>query len=304
MLKALFGGSRQSKEPETPPLPPAPLMKKPTPAEMQRIMDYFPIGKKIRYSPEYKKEVVLDTLVLAYCVEGEFIYSWDAVEFDANGTPTAFLLGPQAQRVEATRVCEFQFLVPDTTDQENSLDYPRRAMIGRNRQFHKGNTIALISNAGAQGIATLETEVDKKFLLKTGPYAQSPVVLLTPELNTFNVTDQRNNHRASVNVPITLTLQDRLRGPCIIVDISVELALRIRVREGHVMPAMDAGDEVTIDIDFDNEERFFRLKASVIRRTADACVVQVVSHFKDRRFVPLSPLDLIEIKAGLLNYGK
>ncbi len=303
MLKSLFGGSRPSDEPEAAPLPPAPLMKKPSPAELKQIMDYFPIGKKIRYSPEYKKEVILDTVILAYCVEGEFVYSWDAIELDADGNPSAFLLGPQAQRVEAVRVCEFQFLVPDTTDQENTLDYPRRAMIGRNRQFHKGNTIALISNAGALGLATLETEVDKKFVLKNGPYAQSPMVLLTPQMQTLNVTDQRNTHRAKVNVPITMTLQDRLRGPCIIVDIS-DLALRIRVREGHAMPPMSRGDDVTIDIDFGDEERVSCIKAAVLRRSADACVVQIVSHLKDRRFVPLGPLDMLELKAGLLNYGK
>jgi hypothetical protein len=303
VLKSLFGGSRLQDEPEAAPLPPAPLMKKPSPAELKQIMDYFPIGKKIRYSPEYKKEVILDTVILAYCVEGEFVYSWDAIEFDADSNPSTFLLGPQRQRVEAVRVSDFQFLVPDTTDQENTLDYPRRAMIGRNRQFHKGNTIALISNAGALGLATMETEVDKKFVLKSGPYAHSPMVLLTPQLHTLNVTDQRNTHRAKVNVPVTLTLQDRLRGPCIIVDIS-DLALRIRVREGHAMPPMEHGDDVTIDIDFGNEEPVVRIKAAVLRRSADACVVQIVSHFKDRSFVPLAPLDMMELKAGLLNYGK
>lgn len=303
MLKSLFGGSRLQDEPESAPLPPAPLMKKPTPAELKQAMDHFPIGKKIRYSPEYKKEVILDTVIVAYCVEGEFVYSRDAIEFDADGNPSAFLLGPQGQRVEAARVSEFQFLVPDTTDQENTLDYPRRAMIGRNRQFHKGNTIALISNSGALGVSTLETEVDKKFVLKNGPYAQSPMVLLTPQLNTLNVTDQRNNNRSKVNVPVTLTLQDRLRGPCVIVDIS-DLALRIRVREGHAMPPMGRGDDVTIDIDLGDEDRVYQIKAAVLRRSVDACVVQIVSHLKDRRYVPLGPLDLLELKAGLLNYGK
>jgi len=304
LFKALFGGRQPDPEPEDSLPMPATLMRKPRPEELRQIVEYFPIGKKIRYSPEYKKEVVLDTLIVAYCIDGEFIYSWDAVEFDGEGNPAAFLVGPQGQRIEAARVGEFQLLVPDTSDLETTLDYHRRAMIGRNRQFHKGNAIALISNAGNLGVATLETEVDKKFILKDGPYAQSAMVLLTPQLDSITVTDQRHTHRARIDVPVTMTIQDRLRGPCVIVDIS-DVALRIRVREGHAMPPMGRGDDVTLDIDFGgDEERLFRIKAVVIRRSAESCVVKIVSHFKNRRFVPLGPLDMLELKAGLINYGK
>lgn len=305
MFKALFGGKESSEEPEALQEMPATLMRKPRPEELRQVFEYFPIGKKIRYSPEYKKEVILDTLVVAYCVDGEFIYSLDAIEVDLEGNLLGFLVGPQAQRIDIARVGEFQILVPDTSDQEKTLDYQRRAMIGRGRQFHKGNVIALISNAGGHGVATLETEVDKRLVLKSGPYSQSEMVLLTPQLDTISVSDQRGAHRARINVPVTMTIQDRLRGPCVIVDMS-DVAMRIRVREGHTMPPMGHGDDVTLDIDFgsSDEERLFRIKAMVLRRSADACVVNVISHFKDRRFVPLSPLDLLELKAGLLNYGK
>ena len=60
-------------------------MRKPRPEELRQVVEFFPIGKKIRYSPEYKKEVILDTLIVAYCVDGEYIYSWDAIEFDDRG---------------------------------------------------------------------------------------------------------------------------------------------------------------------------------------------------------------------------
>lgn len=304
MFKALFGGKQSSEEPADDLEMPATLMRKPRPEELRQVVEYFPIGKKIRYSPEYKKEVILDTLIVAYCVDGEFIYSWDSIEFDDQGAPTAFLVGPKAQRIDIARVGEFQILVPDTSDQEATLDYPRRAMIGRGRQFHKGNAIALISNAGALGVSTMETEVDKHFVLKDGPYANSAMVLLTPQLETITVTDQRGTHRARIEVPVTMTIQERLRGPGVIVDIS-DVALRIRVREGHTMPPMGRGDDVTLDIDFGgDEERLFRIKASVIRRSQESCVVRIVAHFKDRRFVPLGPLDMLELKAGLLNYGK
>jgi hypothetical protein len=37
-------------------------------------------------------------------------------------------------------------MVPDTTDMERSLDYVRRASLGRNGQFVRGNAITLISD--------------------------------------------------------------------------------------------------------------------------------------------------------------
>lgn len=305
MFKALFGGRRPEEEAEELLEVPATLMRKPRIEELKQVLEFFPIGKKIRYSPEYKREVILDTLIVAYCVDGEYIYAWDAIELDGDGTPLAFLVGPARQRIEANRVSEFLVLVPDTSDQEKTLDYQRRAMIGRNRQFHKGNSIALISNAGARGVASLETEVNNRFVLKDGPYAGLTMVLLTPQLDTLSVTDQRGAHRARIEVPVVMTIQERLRGPGIIVDIS-DVALRIRVREGHTMPPMGRGDDVTLDIDFgtEEEERLFRIKAEVIRRSPESCVVRIVAQFKDRRFSPLGPLDLLELKSGLINYGK
>ncbi|HTY02731.1 MAG TPA: PilZ domain-containing protein [Rhodocyclaceae bacterium] len=303
VLKSLFAGSRNPRRREEDHAPSAPLARKPTALELKQIMQYFPIGKKIRYVPEYKKEVVLDTLVIGYCANGHFIYSWDAIQFDAQGYPTAFLIGEAQDRIDVTRVGEFELLVPDTSDLENTLDYPRRAMIGRGRQFHKGNAIALISNSGNLGVATLETEVDRKFVMKDGPYAESSMVLLTPQMHSLTVTDQRGSKRARIDVPVTMTIQDRLRGPCMIVDIS-DVAMRVRVREGHTMPPMSRGDDITLDVDLGDDERQFHIKAQVIRRSAEACVVKLVGLVKDRRVVPFAPLDLLELKAGLLNYGK
>ena len=128
---------------------------------LKLLVEFFPIGKKLRYIPEFKKEIEFDTLLVAYCVNGEYIYSWESIELDASGVPTAFLVGDRGVRIPVSQLKQFQILVPDTSDLELTLDYHRRAIIGRGRQFIKGNYISLISNSGARGVSTMDTEVAK-----------------------------------------------------------------------------------------------------------------------------------------------
>lgn len=303
MLKKLFGGVRGSGDIEAQEKP-APRRKAVDREKLKLLTEFFPIGKKLRYIPEFKKEIIFDTLLVAYVVNGDPIYSWESIDLDPRGYPTAFRVGERDESVPAADVTLFQLLVPDTSDLEMTLDYYRRAMIGRGRQFSKGNYISLISNAGARGVSTMDTEVAKQIVLKDGPYAQTNMVLLTPELNTLEVTDQRNRTRAKTCVPTTFSVDGApLRGPCTVVDIS-DSAVRVRVRDGETMPPMRQGDQVMLEIELDEGERQYTISGLVIRRSSEACVVKLDSFRKEGRFVAFGPLDILELKAGLLNYGK
>ena len=59
-------------------------------ARIRTLLEFFPIGKKLRYYPEFKQDIVFDTLILAYCVNGNYVYSSDAIDRDAEGNPTVF----------------------------------------------------------------------------------------------------------------------------------------------------------------------------------------------------------------------
>lgn len=281
---------------------------RPLKVDLERIkalIEFFPIGKKLRYYPEFKQEIVFDTLVVAYCVNGGFVYSAEAIERDANGAPAVFRTGADDQRISVSAIHSFQFLVPDTSDLEKNLDYHRWGLIGRGRQFTSGNCISLISNAGGKGVSTVDTEVDKQVDLPDGPYAHSTMVLLTPDLTSLLITDQRKKSRTKLATPVTMSLLDgQFTGPCLIVDIS-DGELRIRRRErGTTMPAMQRGDEVIIESELGEAERRYFIKGVVIRRSTETCVVQLAGQFKDGKLINFTPLDLLELKAGLLNYGK
>ena len=303
VLKSLFGktfGSTSEKSP-------SPATDAPTRLELERIktlIEFFPIGKKLRYYPEFKQEIVFDTLVLAYCVNGEFIYSVDAIEHDPEGFPAAFRFGEGSKRTPVSALKVFQLLVPDTSDLEMKLDYQRRAMIGRGKQFSKGNYISLISNAGGRGVSTVDTEVAKKIVLPDGPYAHSTMILLTPELKTLVVTDQRRKSRTKISTPVTVSLPlGGFHGPCTIIDIS-DGGVRIRVRDrGTSLPAMRRGDEILIEVDLGEAEKHYSIKGTIIRSASETCVVLLDGQFRDGRFSHFSPLDLLELKAGLISHG-
>lgn len=271
---------------------------------LKTLLEFFPIGKKLRYYPEFKKEIVFDTLIVAYCLNGQYVYSCEAVDRDARGMPTAFRLGDDGRRLAVADVRALQVLVPDTSDLEMQLDYVRRAEIGRGKQFSKGNYISLISNAGARGMSTVDTEVARQQVMADGPYANSRMILLTPELQTLVVTDQRRKPRARTSAPVILCLPGGvLSDSCVIADMSDD-AVRIRVRDRETpLPPMAVGAEVTLDIDLGDAGQRYLLRGRVLRRASDACVVRLEGLVERGQVRGFGPLDLIELKAGLLNYA-
>lgn len=299
-MKSLFGrGAKRGAAAEASPAG-APGL---DPDRLRTLLDFFPIGRKLRYTPEFKQEIVLDTLVVGYGVNGDFVYAGEAIERDADGDPVAFRAGARNTRTPVGGVCDFQLLVPDTSDLETTLDYHRRALIGRKRQFDKGNNISLISNAGARGVSTLDTEVVRQVVLADGPYAGSMMIVLAPDWASLTVTDQRGRARARSSAPVAVTVAgSRLPGPCTIVDVS-EDAIRIRIRDTP-LPPFPAGEAVTVDLDLGEAERHYTIRGAEIRRSPETCVVRLEGLLKGGRLVRFEPLDLLELKAGLLNYGR
>jgi len=304
MLKSLFGksfGPAGAEEPASGRFPPMKIEL----AKIKTLIDFFPIGKKLRYYPEFKHEIVLDTLIVAYCVNGNFVYSSEAIERGPDDLPAAFHSSEPAIRTHVSKLKMFQLLVPDTSDLELKLDYDRRALIGRGRQFKQGNCISLISNAGGIGVSTLDTEVAKQVDLPDGPYAHANMILLTPDFSTLSVTDQRKKARTKIFVPVKMfSPLGKFSALCTIVDIS-EGELRMRMRErGTTMPELQRGDALIIETELAEAERHYLIKATVIRRSAETCVIHLDGQIRDGKLQKFVALDLLELKSGLLNSGK
>jgi hypothetical protein len=273
-------------------------------ARIKVLVEFFPIGKKLRYYPEFHQDIVLDTLAVAYCVNDHFIYSMESIETDRDGLPVFFRANEGKVRLPAAALETFRLLVPDTSHQEMKLDYLRRAQISRNGQFSVGNTISLISNAGVKGVSTVDTEVARQIILRDGPYAHMNLVLLTPDFASLSVADQRRKPRARTSVPVALVLPaEDYSGQGTIVDVS-DARMRILLDERGVAPAFHEGDAMILDIRLGEIERCYSVKGSVVRCSSETCVIGLDGYIQEGRLVPFTPLDLLELKAGLLNYTR
>ena len=272
-------------------------------ATLKLLIEHFPIGKGLRYSPDAHLAIVFDTIVVAYCVNEHYIYSRNAIKTDASGNPLAVLVEEGGTEVAADKILQLNLLVPDTSDLEGTLDYDRRSLIGRSSQFLEGNVITLIAGAGVNGAATLTTHVVQQLILAEGPYTHSKMILLRPELDSLSAADRLHKSRGKASVPVELHFKKgEAPYPCILSDFSeAAVGLHVRDHQGS-MPAIEKDDAVIIVINLGEGAKAFTIKGRVVRCAADSCVIHLEQLLKGHEFARLTLLDSLELKTGLLNF--
>lgn len=272
--------------------------------KLKMLIEHFPIGKKLRYFPEYQRDIVFNTIVVAYSVNDHFLYSRDTIKTDREGFPLAFMVNEGTVRLPGDKVRHLSLLVPDTSDMDRTLDYYRRATIGKGGQFLKGNAITLLADIGQRGVPTVDTQVEKRLKMTDGPYAGNGMVLLTPELNTLGINDQRQKQRFKTQVPVNLYLSgDAPPYGCVLADFSDQSA-RLAVGDaGSVMPPLASKDAVSIAFSLGDPPRGYVIQGVVFRRDDQSCVIHLDKLLKDGEFANIKTMDMLEIKTGLLNYG-
>ena len=274
------------------------------PADLKSLFQHFPIGRKLRYYPEFQRDIVFTTLVIAYRINDQFIYSRDAVLADTNGLPTGFQVA-DGKIIPFAKLTRFQVMVPDTSAMEGKLDYFTRAELGRTGgQFRQGNAITLMAETSDRGIPTVDTRVDRRQVMPNGPYANNAVILLIPEFDTLKLADKRQKQRVQSAIAAALHYRANTSPlPCVLADFA-ESTLRLDVRaDDEVMPEMQENDVVIVDFSIGGVEGDYRLRGKLFRRAEDFCVIKYEFLFRDGNFEKLGPMDIMEIKTGLLNLG-
>ncbi|MBC3882000.1 hypothetical protein H8K35_10075 [Undibacterium sp. LX40W] len=275
-------------------------------AWLRPVIELFPLGRKQRYYPGYKSDIVFDTMVIAYRVNGHFIYSMNAIDNNAEGDPAFFKIGANGERLHVSQLQNFELVVPDTSDLERHLDYERRAALGRGRQFEVGNTISLLSSQAGRGASVVDTVVNERIALDHGPYAHQNMICLMPNLETMSITDQRGKSRVKTDVPVLLAEPN---GPWLgawkIIDVS-DQAIRVQLQgdaeEHHDAFVLPVHSEVSVMVQVAKTEQQFQLKGYVMRRFPKARVIRLSMILKDERYQNFGPFDLVELKAALLNH--
>jgi len=269
--------------------------------KLKMLTEYFPIGRKLRYYPEYQREIVFDTIIIAYRVNNEFVYARDAVLLDGEGLPTGFRIeGKKLLPLEQLE--RFQLLVPDTTDMEMTLDYFTRAELGRAGQFRPGNAITLFVASDERELPTVDTTVDRRQIMKAGPFADSSTILLTPDFDSLGLADKRRKQRVETAIRADLYLTpDAQALPCVLEDFS-ERSLRLRVSDAsQAMPPMGPKDKVVVEFNLGEPATTCRFRGKVFRRADDFCVIEIEHLYKSGEFEKIRMMDIVEIKTELLN---
>lgn len=273
-------------------------------AGLGALDELFPIGKALRYSPDTQLAVVLDTIIVAYCVDDHFIYSRNALRTDGNSDPSTPVISQGPLELPVQQIQRLYLVVPDTSELERTLDYDRRAIIGRSQQFLEGHPITLIAGAGARGVATLETTVVAQMNIDHGPYANSKMILLDPRLDTLNVMDQLHRLRGNAHAQVALHFRkDEPPYRCALVDFS-DSAIGLRCTDDpQTMPAMEPDDLVTAVIKIGTGEKTYAIRGRILRYAADSCAIRLVELLKGNKFSSFSLLDSLQFRTDLLNSG-
>ena len=282
------------------PLTPDPLSAE----QIKDITENFPIGGRIDYYPEYQQHMLMPSIILGYEINGQRIYSQNQLSFSntSGGTPKLSVNAGDGIQ-DYLQASSFCFMLPGNAGEENKLDYPSKASLGRRGQFRNGNNITLIARQADQGVVTLESNVRESIQSKDGYYRGHMLSLLeifTPEL-LFR--DQRTHHRIKTRLPIQIQLDEKdSPHPCLLSDYS-ELHAQIEMgEESSLLLKLKEKDTVTLGLKLEQSHRSFVIKASIIRKHPNSIVVSMEKTLRNNRFEPFELMDALELKASLLQH--
>lgn len=266
------------------------------------LFSHFPIGRRLRYYPEYLREATLETLVIGYSVNGQFVYANDKIMFNPDSGLTGFQVAGN-KALPAANLDKVFILVPDTSEQERRLDYLTRAELGHSGQFGRGKSITLVAQSGSHCITTLDTTVSRRQVLKDGPYINDAIVLLDPDLSSLAVADKRKELRvpAAVGAKLRYGKDSAYLCNCMLHDFS-ESSLRLQsASPEQAMPALRSNETVVVEFALAEKESPYRFRGKVLRSDGTTCVIHTEQRYVDSNFRSISLMDVLEVKARLLN---
>lgn len=302
-LKKVFGGDESEvgkTESQNSTVPKGPV----SIAKLTELFRYFPLGEKIRYYPEYQKEGALETLVLGYAVNEQLVFSPVDIRCQQDGDRDVLRITVDGHERLVDEVDNFSLLIPFNQEDENKRDYGRRAELGPRGPFRRRNIITLMACSTGGTLSHLDTEVRKILPLNSGIFAGHEVVVLDVLPDTLQLTDQRQHYRLQTELPATLSIRDGDTHECTMLDFS-EGSVRLQF------------DEVTADIASLTEFRHLKLEFVVgvegngksyaldgvmYRKAENRLVMKLRGIYKDGKAHSLGLVDILDIKASLLQH--
>ncbi|VAW97390.1 hypothetical protein MNBD_GAMMA19-1122 [hydrothermal vent metagenome] len=273
-------------------------------AKLTELFRYFPLGEKIRYYPEYQKEGALETIVLGYSVNGQFVFSPVDIGCQQDGERDVLRLTVDGQERLVQEVANFSLLIPFNQEDENKRDYGRRAELGPRGPFRRHNTITLLACSTGGTLSHLDTEVNKVLPLTDGIYAGHEVVVLDVLPSSLKLTDQRQHYRLQTELPASLSIRDGETHQCTLLDLS-EGSVRLQFAEvtADIMALTEFRRlKLSFNVDVDGKDKAYALDGVMYRKTDNRLVMKLQGIYKDGKVESLGLVDILDIKASLFQH--
>lgn len=269
--------------------------------QLKEILPYYPIGARIRYYPEFQENIVLDSIIIAYIINGKVFYSDTEVSWKESGGKNVITLTTEGKVKHYDSIDDFQFVIPASGGSEEKLDYFRRETLGRNSGLSLGNNITIIADQKSQRLPLIQTTVNRRTLVKEGFYANQQVVLLDVDADSFMLADQRSSYRLSTRLPVTIKIKkegDVIH--CTLVDFA-EHSVRITFSEDEPLAAFITADKtIILNLILPEQEKSFTLRGTVFRRDKGYVVITLEMIEKNGSFSKMDIIDSLEVKTLLL----
>ncbi len=270
-----------------------------------RLISHFPVGANVVYYPEYRKDITLESVVIAYALNDKVVYSTQDLSCDDSSGTLEF--DDQGHHNKFKKITSFRIILPVFNHGENKLDYVRREELLKIGGLVKGNTITMTAPHINGQVPALETIVQKRSMLKDGLYANQTVAFLDVDIDSLILTDQRAHLRLQTNIPATLQVSKTKHNELLnatMVDFS-DRSLRLLVDEEdseQVMPK--EGNGLVVSFNLPGQSEYISLVGKVFRVTDRAVIVMLTGYVEQGQIEELGQIELLKIKANLLQNTK
>ncbi len=268
-------------------------------ARLCQLLRYFPISSNLKYFPEYRQEIILDSIIIAYLINGEVIYSNNELSI-TDDNQNLIINGTMIDEIN-----NFAFLIPTISRNETELDYEQKEILEQSGGLAKGNSITLIGQQYDGNIPFIDTMVKKYARLKDGHFNNTQVVVLNVDPTLLELKDQRSQTRLTAKIPALI--QTKLyneKHQCTLIDFS-EHTVKIRCDDNEIVPmSCEKGETITLTFNLPTSTTPNIMRGRVIKIDDTAIIAELEEIQVGQQFEKLTSIDILEIKSKLLQQPK
>lgn len=278
-------------------------------SRVEEFVRFFPIGVRLRYSPEFQVSTKIESILLGYRVNGKLVFETHSMKFTVVQGELKLSLRTPVGWEEITAVDDFCFILPHQLRSEvdfgSAFGDSEGAREKKVNDFRRGSAVRLMNKGNDGKVPSVETTVMQTMGITQGVYSNLRVALLMPDPDSFMLMDQRVFHRIYTQIPSTVAVD--VNGPryvCSVLDFS-ERYLRLNMEDSpKFTESMREGTRLFVIIDGDGAGQAILLGGQVYRKRGPNVILALTHILKDRRLQRLDPIDELELKTRLLHHPK